>query len=262
MAPPTGQPFRASLTLTRSQRKYYQSGTPVTFSLWSPRTIHHDRKLTAVFSDRLIYLFLPSLYSHISTDGLTKAKTIRLTLPHTSTLDDIEIPGLEWLLKWLSQRLFQSHGAHLLPPADSVEQFVLLMRACQIVGLGEGEKNMVGGIEMTIRSYPLTPDDIKSLWYVRGNSQQNIEDICGNLARLGGIDEYGNVKDEYVRGFLRDEVEWKDVHVVLETAQVMKKNLEVEGEEMVRRVKVARKMRRKMKCRRVVERLGCFGDHE
>jgi hypothetical protein len=65
----------------------------------------------------------------------------------------------------------------------------------------EGAENARTRIDKALDAGPLTPDDVRLLWYVYGDSERNIDDIAKNIAKYG-YDDSG-----LVQHFLESELD-------------------------------------------------------
>ncbi|KAF2278778.1 uncharacterized protein EI97DRAFT_456221 [Westerdykella ornata] len=169
-------------------------------------------------SERLLTLYTPWLAGKLRQTQVPGLKVLRIICEHWYTVSDLEIPALSRLVAWMNNFPYNSRTPDLLPlpPTSTVEDHILLLSACDMLCIEEGVKIASERLSEGISSCPLSPDDVKLLWYMFGNTPENVETIALNLAM------HKTDKDEYLLWFLQEELPPEHTNDLLHRAQYWK----------------------------------------
>lgn len=162
-------------------RRWYLSGEKATIELCVPGK--RSLQLGLKISLRLVELYSPSLMNNIIHNAEASTRTLQITVGATRDPEAVEIPALHRIVNCITNLMHDNSEWDILPPTKTVEDHILLLRGCQLFHFREGAENAGTRIDKALDAGPLTPDDVRLLWYVYGDSERNLDDITKNIAK-------------------------------------------------------------------------------
>jgi hypothetical protein len=112
----------------------------------------------------------------------TYPKTLYIPVQTAADLKKVEIDALEVLAPWVGGLMHNNLDLDDLQTSCKVEEHLLLLLACNILRFG-AVQNVIKRIKHALIVEPLDGVDVQMLWYVFGDSDENVDGIAYNMAK-------------------------------------------------------------------------------
>lgn len=143
------------------------------------------------------------------------------------------------MLIHLTNLMYGNSNWNVLPAFDCVEKGVLIYVACCLLHLHPGVANTVSRLKTLISRKALSANDVKSLWYVFGTSQDWINAAIANIASFSFLKKLPD--DEYILWFFETELSHEEREDVLGRIKREREQCEIDAEEERWRASLERK---------------------